>query len=142
MLFDIRSIYRNFLEISNTNEDPHRKGSFLDIDIKISNNKFVTTVYDKRRDYNFETLGLPTILSNVPSNMTFGIICSQFCRFANICMMGCDFVFNCQLVINKIKENGFPSELLRKYVRKFKYKKGLTIAKFNFDRDLDQLLEF
>ena len=57
-------------------------------------------------------------------------------------MMGCDFVFNCQLVINKIKENGFPSELLRKYVRKFKYKKGLTIVKFNFDRDLDQLLEF
>ena len=58
-------------------------------------------------------------------------------------MKGCDFVSNCQLVINKIKQNGFPSELLRKYVKKLKkYKKGLTIAKFNFNRDLDQLLEF
>ena len=142
ILFDIRAIYPRFLEIKNTNNDPYRTCSFLDMEIKINNNKFLTTVYDKRRDYDFEILGLPAFLSNIPYNMTYGIICSQFSRFANICMKGEDFLFNCQLVIDKIQSNGFPSWLLKKYVNKFKYNKYRTIAKFNFNRSLVQLINF
>ena len=142
IIFDIRTIYPRFLEIKNTNNDPYRTCSFLDIDIKVVNNNFLTTVYDKRRDFNFDILGLPAFLSNIPYNMTYGIICSQFSRFANICMTEHDFIFNCQLVINKMHLNGFPSWLLKKYVNKFRYNKSRTIAKFNFNRNLIHLIDF
>ena len=65
ILYDIRAIYPRFLEIKNTNNDPYRTCSFLDIDIKINDNKFLTKVYDKRRDFDFEILGLPAFASNI-----------------------------------------------------------------------------
>ena len=142
ILFDIRAIYPRFLEIKNTNNDPYKTCSFLDIDIKVTDNKFLTKVYDKRRDYNFEILGLPAFLSNIPYNMTYGVICSQFSRFANICMVEQDFINNCQLVINKTLSNGFPSWLLKKFVNKFKYNKSRTIAKFNLNRNMIHLINF
>ena len=142
IIYDIRSIYPNSLIVNNTNVDPFKKSSFLDMDIKVDNNKLLTNIYDKRRDFNFEILGLPAFLSNIPNNLTYGIISSQFTRFARVCMKGHEYIENCQTIINKIRSNGFPSGLLKKYIIKFKRKKGPTIAKFNFDQDLDCLLEF
>ena len=142
ILFDVRAIYPRFLEIKNTNNEPYRIGSFLDLEIKVDGNKFNTKVYDKRRDFNFNILGLPAFSSNIPNNMTYGIICSQFSRFASNCMLGEDFITNCQLIINKIYSNGYPNWLLKKYVKKFMYKKNRTIAKFDFDTDLINLIDF
>ena len=142
ILFDIRSIYPRFLEIKNTNSDPYRTSSFLDIDIKVVNNNFHTTIYDKRRDFDFEILGLPAYFSNIPYNMTYGIICSQFIRFSNICMIQQDFMYNCQLVINKIHANGFPIWLLKKYINKFTYNKRRSIVKFNLDRNMINYIDF
>ena len=142
VIYDIRTIYPRFLEISNTNSDDFSKGSFLDIDINIHNNRFLTKVYDKRREFDFDILGLPAYSSNIPSNMAYGIICSQFCRFADICMREQDFLYNCQLIIDKIGHNGFPAWLLRKYVVKFKNRKNRTIAKFRLDRGLNYFITF
>ena len=142
IIHDVRTIYPRFLEISNTNSDNFSECSFLDIDIKVDDNRFVTKVYDKRRAFEFDILGLPAYSSNIPNNMAYGIICSQFCRFANICMREQDFLYNCQLIIDKIGHNGFPAWLLRKYVVKFKDRKNRSIAKFNFNRELNYLIEF
>ena len=142
ILYDIRTIYPNSLVINKTNEEPFRRSTFLDMDIKVNNNKFFIDVYDKRRDYNFEILGLPAFSSNIPCNMTFGVICAQFCRFAKICMEADDFIANCQLLIDKMRRNGCPVWLLRKYVKKFKYKKSRTIVKFNLNGELDMLIVF
>ena len=142
VIYDVRTIYPRFLEISNTNEGNFSDSSFLDVDIKINDNKFITKVYDKRREFEFDILGLPAYSSNIPNNMAYGIICSQFYRFANICMEKRDFLYNCQLVIDKISHNGFPAWLLRRYVVKFKNKKHRSIIKFNLDRELEYLIEF
>ena len=44
---DVNTIYPRFLEITNTNNDNFTKGSFLDIDIGVNNNRFLSKVYDK-----------------------------------------------------------------------------------------------
>ena len=142
IIYDVRTIYPRFLEISNTNSEDFSKGSFLDIDIKVNNNRFLTKVYDKRREFDFDILGLPAHSSNIPNNMVYGIICSQFCRFADICMREQDFLYNCQLIIDKVGHNGFPAWLLRKYVIKFNNRKNRTIAKFRFDRGLNYFITF
>ena len=87
-------------------------------------------------------MGLPAFSSNVPNNMAYGVICSQFCRFANICMRKEDFLYNCQLVVDKIGHNGFPAWLLKKFVIKFKHRKNRTIAKFNLELNLEDHIVF
>ena len=137
ILFDINSIYPRVLKITNTNLEPHKEGSFLDMDIKIVNGCFVSKIYDKRRDFNFDILGLPSFTSNIPTKMTYGVLCSQFCRFASVCHLKEDFIFNCQLFINKLQQNGFPSHILERYINKFEFNKRLTLLKFNFDNKLN-----
>lgn len=130
ILFDVRSIYPSELQITNTNSQPHKECSFLDIDIKIINGRFVSKIYDKRRDFNFDILGLPSFISNIPNKMTYGVLCSQFCRFASVCHFKEDFIFNCKLFITKLQQNGFPLDILIKLINKFEYKKRLTLLKF------------
>ncbi|MEL6542770.1 MAG: hypothetical protein AAFQ34_15395 [Pseudomonadota bacterium] len=142
ILRDINSIYPPALEIQNTNVAPHGKCSFLDIDIEITDNRFVHKVYDKRRDYNFEILGLPSFNSNTPSKLAYGVLCSQFCRYASICKYREDFIFNCQLFIRKLQQNNFPMYVLKKLVNKFQFNKRLTLSKFNLDFRLIDLLQF
>lgn len=142
ILDDIENIYPQSLEINNTNNAPHRKCSFLDIDIEITNGGFVHKVYDKRRDYNFEILGLPSFNSNAPKKLVYGVLCSQFCRYASICKFREDFIFNCQLFINKLHQNDFPSYFLKKLVNKFEFNKHLSLSKFNFAFRLVNILEF
>ena len=77
VLFDVKTIYPPQLKVSNTNNASHRKCSFLDIDIEIVDGKFVNKVYDKRRELNFDILGLPSFLSNVPYKL-YTIYCTFF----------------------------------------------------------------
>ena len=77
-IYDINSIYPRELIISNTNSEPHKKCSFLDISIEIVNGVFVHKIYDKRRDFNFDILGLPSFNSNIPVKMIYGVLCSNF----------------------------------------------------------------
>ena len=142
ILTEINKIYPPFLEIKNTNDTPHRKCSFLDIDIEIINGNVNHKVYDKRRDYDFEILGLPSFNSNIPSHSTYGVLCSQLYRYASICKYRDDFLYNCQLFINKLKQNNFPTFYIKKIINKFDLNKNLTISKFNLNSKLIYALKF
>ena len=43
------------------------------IDIIIVNNKFTTTVYDKRNDFGFKVISLPHYGGNVPKSSLSGV---------------------------------------------------------------------
>ena len=47
------------------------------IDIIIVNNKFITTVYDKRNDFGFKVISLPNYGGNVPKSSLSGVVVSQ-----------------------------------------------------------------
>ena len=140
--FDVNTIYPDELVVSCTNNDPYRECSFLDVDIKIVDGKFVNKVYDKRRDFNFDILGLPSFTSNTPFILSYSVLCSQFCRFAWICSYGQDFIFNCQLFVNKMLFNGFPSHIIKKHIYKFERSKMQSLAKFGFALSLVSQLRF
>ena len=55
--------------------------TFLDLDIIVENNRFITRLYDKRRDFSFKVVSLPYMKSNIPTalssdlwNIYWGII--------------------------------------------------------------------
>ena len=47
--------------------------TFLDLDIIVENNIFITWLYDKRRDLSFKVVSLPNMKSNIPTAPTYGI---------------------------------------------------------------------
>ena len=51
-------------------------------------------------------------------------------RALSVCRYGDAFIFNCELVISKLLNNGCPVSLLRKYVRIFFSSKSMTVMKF------------
>ena len=80
IFIDINNIYPPCLERKNINKAPYNKYTFLDIDIEVIDEGFSHKVYDKRRDYNFDILGLPSFNSNIPNSSTYGVLCSQVSR--------------------------------------------------------------
>ena len=66
--------------LNKTNNVP-TTANYLDLNIEIINDKFVTRLYDKRRDYNFKIISLLQMSSNVPTNPTYGVFISQVHRF-------------------------------------------------------------
>ena len=45
----------------------------MDISISICGGKYVTEVYDKRDDFNFDIVTFPYMCSNIPSKPTYGV---------------------------------------------------------------------
>ena len=51
--------------------------TFLDLDIIVENNRFITRLYDKRRDFSFKVVSLPNMKSNIPTAPTYGIFTGE-----------------------------------------------------------------
>ena len=55
------------------------------IDISIHNKKFVTKIYDKRDDFNFEIIKYPSTSSNIHDSTLHAVFISQLIRYAWVC---------------------------------------------------------
>ena len=62
--FEVINIYPPELTLKRTTESNYRI-SYLDITISICNNKYVTEVYDKRENFNFNIVNYPYMCSNI-----------------------------------------------------------------------------
>ena len=61
------------------------KLSYLDVSISICHGKFVTEVYDKRDNFNFNIVNYPFMCSTIPARPTYGVYISQLIRINRIC---------------------------------------------------------
>ena len=48
-----------------------KKSPFLHLDINITGNQFITKVYDKREDFNFDIVNFPHLDSNIPNTPAY-----------------------------------------------------------------------
>ena len=70
MLFQnfYKEIYPQELELKKENAN-NLEAHFLDLNIKIENNTFITRLYDKRNDYPFKVVRLSYYISNIRKHM-------------------------------------------------------------------------
>ena len=47
--------------------------TLLDLDIVIDYGRFVSKLYDKRRDFGFKVIIFPNLRSNIPTKTSYGI---------------------------------------------------------------------
>ena len=110
---------------------------FLDINLRVLNNKFVTKIYHKVDKFNFEVVSFPFPDSNINSKIVSNTFYSQLIRYLNICTHSFDFVSRFTLIFHKLKDRGFPESSLKKTLKKFIVKNPLILEKYGFNNDLD-----
>ena len=81
--------------------------SYLDISITISNNKFWTSVFDKRDSFNFRIVNFPFLNSNIPTAPAYGVYISQLVRIGRICDEYSKFAGRNYAITSRLVKQGF-----------------------------------
>ena len=117
---EIINIYPPELTLKKTTESNSRI-SYLNISISICNNKYVTEVYDKRENFNFNIVNYPYTCSNIPAKPTYGVYVSQLVRISGICDNYVSFVKRNQLHVltERLIKQGFLYSKLSVSFKKF-----------------------
>ena len=122
-------IYPDELQIVMTNRDP-KSSTFLDLDISITDKKFNSKVYDKRRDFPFSVISFPNLGSNIPRNPTYGVFIGELHRLCKSCSIVDDFILEVKLLINKLVKQRFCKFVLHSKLTRFLKSKPACLHKY------------
>ena len=122
-------IYPVELILEKTNET-HNQANFLDLNISIINKEFKVELYDKRKDYHFNVISMPNMLSNTPRNLTYGIFYSQLFRLCNCNSNLENFVSDVKDLISKLIYQNYDRTKLLWFVAKFIKKRHPCTMKY------------
>ena len=78
---NFREIYPEELELGKENVD-NTEATFLDLNLKITNNQFQVGLFDKRDAFPFSIVRMPYKSSNIPSTIFYSSIGAETLRIA------------------------------------------------------------
>ena len=100
-----KDIYPKELELKKENTKSN-SCSFLDLSISIQNNTFLTSLYDKRDDYNFKIVRLPYRSSNIPKKMCISSVLAEILRIARVTSTFQPFVTSVKVLVKRMTSQG------------------------------------
>ena len=113
-----KDIYDNTLLLEGSTCS-YKQDTFLDLYISVVDHKFITGIYHKVDDFNFEVISYPFPQSNVYSMLGYSTYYSQLIRFFRLCNNINDFLFRAKFSYSKLVKRGYKHNLLLKYFKKF-----------------------
>ena len=126
----IGQIYPTELQLNKANSSD-TEAQFLDLNLSITNGIVSSKIYDKRDDFNFETVNYTFLDGDVPRSPSYGIYISQLIRFAWVCSNVHDFNNrNIFLTANSLKQ-GNRYHKIQKAFSKFYHRHSELIVKYN-----------
>ena len=106
------NIYPPELQLKLEHHGSH--ATFLDLDINIVDGKFVYKLFDKRDAFPFSIVRMPQLESNIPSNIFYGSIMSEFLRIARCTLKFEDFIPRAsELYHRMLNQGGKESNILK-----------------------------
>ena len=84
-----KEIYPSELELKCEHSGLH--ATFLDLEVNIVDSVFVYKLYDKRDAFPFHIIRMPDINGNIPSNIFYGSILSEFLKIVRSTLLFSDF---------------------------------------------------
>ena len=106
----------------------------FDLDINIEYGNFVTKIYHKVDDFDFEVVSFPFITSNLSERVTYNSYFSQLFRFFNICTKYCDFAGRSGNLLNSLLNRGYSKNRLKNCFNRFVNSYyDLVCIKYNID---------
>ena len=89
-----------------------RRDNFLDLSVYIKNGKFVTSIYHKVDDFDFNVINYPFPASNISSQEGPKCFYSQLIRFARLCSNATHFCERLQMSYKKLYQRGYDQKAL------------------------------
>ena len=97
-----------------------KKSNFLDLNICVNENQFVTNLYDKRNDFDFKVISMPNLKSNVPERRSYDVFYSQLFRLCNVNTTLDGFIQDVKALKVKLLCQNFRADILNKYIKLLK----------------------
>ena len=123
-------IYPTDLEIIDTNPTDTMESTFLDMQINVSNGTFHTKLYDKRRDFSFNVVSFPNLISNVPSKQSYGIFVGELFRLCKSSSKLDDFIVEVKALISKLIKQKFDKNTLYQRLGCFLKSRPACLSKY------------
>ena len=101
----VGQIYYSELQFNKANTSD-TDAAFLDLHLSISNDIVSTKIYDKRDDFDFESVSFPFLDGDVPRSTSYGVYISQLIRFARASSHVADFNTCNKLLTRKLFKQG------------------------------------
>ena len=95
------------------------KTHFFYLYIRVVDHEFITGIYHKVDDFNFEVISYPFPQSNVHSMLEYYTYYSQLIRFFRLCNNINDFLFRAKFSYSKLVKCGYKHSLPLKYFKRF-----------------------
>ena len=95
-----KDIYDNTLLLEGSTCS-YKQDTFLDLYIRVVDHKFITGIYHKVDDFNFEVISYPFPQSNVHSMLGYSTYYSQLIHFFRLCNNINDFLFQAKFSYSK-----------------------------------------
>ena len=103
----------------------------MDLNLFISNGTFSTKIYDKRDDFDFDTVNFPFLDGGVPRRTSYEVYISQLIRFARASFNVNDFNCHNKALTAKLLRQDYRYHKLRKTFSKFYLQHGGLVEKYN-----------
>ena len=123
-----KEIYPVELELKVEHQGSH--ATFLDLDITISQGKFIYKLFDKRDNFNFFIVRMPNLTSNIPSTVFYGSILSEFLRIARSTLLFEDFYPKANSLYLRMLTQGGNQRLVLKQIKKAFIRHSTAFLKF------------
>ena len=111
-----KDIYPPELELKCEHSGNH--ATFLELDIQIIGNQFVYKLFDKRDAFPFSIVRMPVLGGNIPSQVFYGSIFSEYLRIARATLKYQDFLPKAKELLNRMINQGAVENILLKQINK------------------------
>ena len=112
-----RRIYPEEMILEQTNSG--NISTVLDLKIQQQVNTFDYESYNKRDDFNFDTISYPNLKSNIPRKPSYGVFTSQLVRYCDVNNHHAKFAEDVRALASKLKIQHFDRLTLKAQFRKF-----------------------
>ena len=125
-------IYPPELELKKENsEDDH--ATFLNLDIKIEDRRFIYKLYDKRDDFPFFIVRMPHMSSNIPQSIFYSALVGEFLRIGRSTLRFEDFLPKAKELLDRMIAQGAKSSVSNKMILKIMSKHPEDFIQFKMD---------
>ena len=107
------------------------EASFWDLHLSISDGFVKTKTYDKRDDFDFDTVNFPFLDGDVLRSASYGVYISQLIRFARVSSHVDDFNTRNKVLTAKLLRQGYRYHKLRKAFWKFDRRHFDIVSTYN-----------
>ena len=128
-------IYPEELQLTKENVT-NDETNFLDLNIKINNRVFTTSLYDKRDHFGFDITRLPYRSSNIPCRMFYSSISAECLRICRATSADVQAVNSIKVLLSRMENQGAKQDKMKNYIRRA-FNRHQISRKYNItDNDL------